>query len=119
MTLHSFNDAHLWNPELRALMQKIEVVENAEFTQAFERLPVEHRTRVTVVTHSGEHLAGEAGGDQDDVSAPKSDTQIVEKFSRLIEDVLSAKQMNVIVNRLWQLEELGNLAEIPPAFALH
>ena len=34
VTPRSFNDAHLWNPELRALMQKIEVVENEEFTQA-------------------------------------------------------------------------------------
>ena len=39
VTLRSFNDAHLWNPELRALMQKIEVVENEEFTKAYERLP--------------------------------------------------------------------------------
>ena len=34
VTPRSFNDAHLWNPELRALMQKIEVVENEEFTQS-------------------------------------------------------------------------------------
>src|SRR5262249_23477193 len=50
VTSRSFDDAHLWNPELRALMQKIKVVENVEFTQAFERLPQEHHTRVSVVT---------------------------------------------------------------------
>ena len=45
-----FDAEHLGNPELRALLQKIEVVANPEFTQADERLPVEHRTRVTAVT---------------------------------------------------------------------
>ncbi len=39
---------------------------NQEFTQAFERVPVEHRARVIVVTSDGERLVGEAGGDQDD-----------------------------------------------------
>ena len=47
--------------ELRALMRKIEVVENAEFTQAFERHPPEHRTRVTVVTGNGERLVERRG----------------------------------------------------------
>ena len=45
VTLRSFNDAHLWNPELRALMQKVEVVENDEFTKAFEDQPPRHCAR--------------------------------------------------------------------------
>ena len=118
VTPRSYNDARLWNPELRALMQKVEVVENPEFTAAFERLPIEHRTRVTVVMHSGERLVGEAGGDQDDLSAPKSDAQIEEKFRGLTGDVLGAKQVNAILERLWSLEEIANVAEIPQAFVL-
>jgi 2-methylcitrate dehydratase len=118
ITLRSFNDAHLWNPELRALMQKIEVVENEEFTQAFERLPVEHRARVTIVTSAGEQLVGETGGDQDDLSTPKSDAQIVEKFRSLTEDALGTKRVNAILDRLWHLEEMGHVAEIPAALIL-
>src|SRR4029077_8088615 len=112
------NDAHLWNPELRALMQKIEVVENKEFTKAHERLPQEHRTRVTVVTRSGERLVGEAGGDQDDMAVPKSDAQIEEKFRGLVEGTLGARRTNTILDRLWQLENSKDVAEIPPAFVL-
>ncbi|MBI4189999.1 MAG: MmgE/PrpD family protein [Betaproteobacteria bacterium] len=118
VTPRSYNDAHLSNPELRALMQKIEVVENEEFTKAYERLPQEHRTRVTVVTRSGERLVGKAGGDQDDMAVPKSDAQIEGKFRGLAEDVLGAKRVNTILDRLWHLEELGNVAEIPSAFVL-
>ena len=58
-TLRSFNDAHLWNPELRELLRKVEIVENEQFTRAYERVPVEHRARVTVILHSGERLVGE------------------------------------------------------------
>lgn len=118
VTLHSFNDAHLWNPDLRALMKKIEVIENDEFTKAYWKLPQQHRSRVTVVTRSGEQLVGEAGGDQDDLAAPKTDARIEQKFRGLTEDVFDAKRVNAILDRLWHLEELGNVAEIPPAFVL-
>ena len=118
VTPRQFNDAHLWNPELRALLQKIEVVSNEEFTQAYERLPVVHRTRVTVVTHNGERLVGESGGDQGDLSENKSDAEIADKFRGLTEDFLGAKRVNAILDRLWHLENLRNVSEIPPAFAL-
>jgi len=118
VTPRSFNDAHLWNPDLRALMQKIEVVANEEFTKAYVKLPVEHRTRVTVVTRSGERLVGEAGGDQDELSAQMSDTQIEDKFRGLCEEVLGAKQVTSILRSLWHLEKMENVNAIPPAFVL-
>ena len=112
VTLRSFNDAHLKNPELRALMQRIEVVENERFTQAFEQLPPEHRARVTVLTNSGERLVGETGGDNEDLSAPRSDAQIDEKFRGLTEDFLGAKRVNAILDRLRRLEDrLGDTSE--------
>ena len=67
---------------------------------------------------SGERLVGQAGGDQDDLSATRSDVQIVDKFRGLTEDVLSTKQVNGILDLLWRLEDLENVADIPPAFSL-
>jgi 2-methylcitrate dehydratase len=118
ITIRTFDDAHLWNPELRALMQKIEVVENAEFTRAFKQLPQQHCTRVTVVTNSGERLVGESGGEQNDLAAQKSDAQIVEKFQELTEDFLGAKRVHAILDRLWHLDDLESVAVIPPDFVL-
>ena len=43
---------------------------NDEFTVAYERVPVEHRTRVTVKLRGGEQLVGESGGDKGDLSQP-------------------------------------------------
>ena len=118
VTLRSYNDANLRDPQLRALMRKIEVVENKVFTDAYNSERQEHRTRVTVETNGGERLVAEAGGDQDDLSAPRNDAQIAEKFRGLTEDYLGARQVNAILDRLWQLEELDDVAEIPPAFVL-
>src|SRR4051812_16489271 len=43
LTPASFGDDRLWSPELRALLPKIDVVANPAFTEAYERVPVEHR----------------------------------------------------------------------------
>ena len=119
VTLRSYNDAHLWNPELRAFLKKIEVVEDGEFTKAYYGTPQLHRMRVTVITNSGEQLVGEAGGgDKDDLTSPKSDEQIEKKFRGLTEDVLGANLANLILERLWHLEDLKNVAEIPPLLVL-
>ncbi len=118
VTPRSFNDAHLWNPELRALLHKIEVVENEEFTKAYVKLPVEHHTRVTVVMANGEKRVGAAGGAHDELSAPKSDREIADKFRMLCEEPLGARQVDAILERLWQLEQMDNVDAIPPAFVI-
>ncbi len=117
VTPRSYDEAHLRNPQLHALMQKIEVVENEEFTRVYVQAAVQ-RARVTVEMENGERLLGESGGDKDNLSAPKSDAQIVEKFHGLTEDALGAARANSIVERLWGLEKIGNAATIPPDFVL-
>ncbi|HZM44552.1 MAG TPA: MmgE/PrpD family protein [Burkholderiales bacterium] len=116
VTPRQFDDAHLRSPELRALLAKIEVVSNDEFTRAYEKLPVEHRTRVHVAMRGGERVTGEAGGDQGDLSERKSDAQISEKFRGLTEDFLGAARANAMLERLWMLESLRDVAPVPAGF---
>lgn len=118
VTLRSFNESSLWNRERRALMEKIEIVTNDEFTKAFERSPIQHRTRVTVVTENGERFVGESGGDDDDPMSQKSDAQIIDKFRSVTEDYLGSKRVNSILDRLWHIDEIPNIAEILPALTL-
>ena len=118
LTPSSFNDAHLRSPELRTLLPKIEVVANDEFTAAYERVPVEHRTRVTVALRNGERLTGYAGGEQGDLSQPKSDRDIEEKFRALTEGVLGAQRVSTILRYLWDLEHQADVASIPPMVVL-
>ncbi len=118
VTPRSFNAAHLRDTTLRALMQKIDVVENAEFTRANERQPAEYRTRVTVTTRGGQLLIGESDGDHDAVSAVYTDEQIAAKFRGYAEELLGRKRADAILDRLWSLETSSSVADIPPAFVL-
>ncbi len=117
VTPRQFDDAHLRSPELRALLAKIEVVSNDEFSRAYEKLPVEHRTRVKVAMRGGERLTGEAGGDQGDLSETKSDAQIAKKFHGLTEEFLGVARAESMLERLWTLERSPDVAPIPAGFS--
>ena len=116
VTPRQFDDAHLKSPDLRALLAKIEVVVNDQFTKAYDRLPVEHHTRVCVVTRGGERLVGEAGGDKGDLSQPKTDAQIAEKFLGVTEEFLGPARARAAFERLFRLDDLDNAARIPNDF---
>ena len=116
VTPKQFDDEHLKSPALRALLAKIEVVTNDEYTKAYERLPVEHHTRVNVLMRGGERFVGEAGGDKGDLSQPKSDAQIAEKFLGVTEEFLGPARARSALERLFRLDELDNAARIPDDF---
>jgi len=116
VTPRQFDDAHLKSPDLRALLARIEVVTNDEFTKAYERSPVEHQTRVIVLMRGGERLVGESGGDKGDLSQPKSDAQITEKFLGVTEEFLGPSRALAALDRLFRLEELDSAERIPSDF---
>jgi len=118
VTAASFDERHLWDPELRSLMQKIEVVANEEFTRDYERHPVLHRSRVVVTTRGGERIVGESGGDDDDLSTPMTDAQIEAKFRSVAEPVFGAARAASQLDRLWNLERLPNVEAIPTDFVM-
>ncbi len=117
ITLRSFNDAHLHNPDLRSLMTNITVSENPEFTAAYAQTPPRHRTRVTVETSDGKLLVGESGSEPV-LSLSEKNMQIEKKFRGLGEEYLGAKRTDAILNRLWHLDEIDNVATIPSDFVL-
>ena len=116
LTPASFANERLWSPELRALLPRIEVVADPEFTEAYERVPVEHRTRVTVALKNGEQLTGYAGGGAGDLSQHRSDAEIEDKFHALTRGALSAEGSEAALRLLWQLDAVPDAAEIPAFF---
>ena len=113
LTPASFGDARLRDPRLRALLPKIEVVADEAFTAAYERVPVMHCTRVTVRLRDGGSVVGEAGGDKGDLSQPKTDAEIADKFLALTEGVLGAGRANAALEALWRLEAMPDVRAIP------
>ena len=116
VTPRQFDASHLGSPQLRGLLRKIEVVANEEFTRDYEKVPVVHRSRVNVRFRGGQLASGEAGGDLGDLSQPKSDAQISEKFLGTASEFLGAARARSLLDRLWALEALERIAEIPQSF---
>jgi 2-methylcitrate dehydratase len=112
-TPESFADERLWSPELRGLLPRVEVVSNEEFTAAYERVPVEHRTRVTVLMKNGERLSGYAGGAEGDLSQPKSPAEVEEKFHALTARGLGAQRAGAAIAALWDLDSMPDVSAIP------
>ena len=118
VTHHSFDKAHLADPNIRALTNKVSVEENSEFTIGYESIPVQHRTRVTVTMEDGRIIAGEAGGDDNDLSAPRTDAQIDEKFRKLAGAALGESRTNATLGQLWALQEVADVGVIAPGLVV-
>ena len=118
VTPRSFLEARLWDPELRALVQKVKVIHNPEFTQDYEKLPVQHRTRVTVATAGGATHVGEIRTLKGAPIDPMDDTEIEDKFRSLTGEYIGGKRARTIMDRLWSTDRIGDVGEIPPLFVL-
>lgn len=116
LTRQSYDDERLWSPRVRELMRKVEVVENDEFTQAYEGTPQAHHTRITLVMKSGEKRIAASGGDADDVASPKSDAQVTAKFNALTQDALGRERADRILDCLWNSERTGEVAQLVSMF---
>jgi 2-methylcitrate dehydratase len=116
VTPRQFDSAHLESPVLRGLLRKIEVVANDRFTREYEQVPVVHRTRVNVRLRGGQSVSGEAGGDQGDLSLPKSHAEISGKFLGTAGEFLGASRARALLDWLWALEKIERIAEIPASF---
>jgi hypothetical protein len=75
---------------------------------------VQHCTRVSIAMRGGERFVGEAGGDKGDLSQPKSDAEIEDKFRALTEGVLGAKRVDAALDALWSIDGAGDVSHIPP-----
>ncbi len=113
-----FNEDYLANPDLLALVQKVEVICNPEFTKAYMTHPAAHRIRVAVTTRSGERHAAELNSIRGDPTDPMTDGEIEDKFRGQCEEFLGRKQARAILDSLWRLDEMADVAAIPPAFVL-
>ena len=118
MTPASFANERLWSQELRTLLPKIEVVADPEFTEAYDRVPVKHRTRVTVVLGNGEHVRGYAGGEEGDLSQSRSDAEIEESFCPT-HDALTRQGADAALAMLWRLDAMPDVTAIRSFSGLH
>lgn len=116
VTPASFGDERLHDPQLRGLLQKVQQRDDAAFTHAYERIPVQYRARVTAILRSGERLVGETGGEHGDLADPMSEADISGKFRQIVEPALGADAVTRILGELWTLEQAADVSHVPAMF---
>jgi 2-methylcitrate dehydratase PrpD len=99
--LNAFAPERLRDPDVRALMQKIECVADAELSKAFPR---QRAARVEIELASGrrvEHFQPTRKGDPE---APLTDAELDDKFLELATPVIGDARARALLKRLWSLE---------------
>lgn len=113
--LDDFTEERIRDPQIRALMKKIEVREKEEYTRAN---PESNYFRIEVITRSGEHHVREIRYAKGHPKNPMSDQEIEAKFRRLAEPVMGRVQMDRVLDRLWHLEDVESLRALLDLFVL-
>jgi 2-methylcitrate dehydratase len=108
-----YNHGRLHSAVLRDLIAKVRVEESAEFTEAYESMPVVHRTRVSVSLADGETAQGESGGRFGDISDAMSAEQVADKFNGLVAPILGSTGVEQLVQYVNSLEALDDVGAVP------
>ncbi len=110
-TVHQrhFGDEYLRNEELLDLVSRVKVSVSEE---ANRRAPEAMLCEVEVVTKSGQRYSSEVAYHKGHYKNPIADSEVEEKFRSLAEDVLSARQIDRLLDRLWHLEDVKDMGEI-------
>ena len=117
ITPRSFDEARIHDPALRKLLARVKLTQNADYTEAYERIPVRYRARVTVVTDSGEAIIGETGGEHGDLSDAMDEAAVSAKFAQLVGPALGAAGVRCALDALRGLAGSTDVSTLPPLFA--
>ena len=104
-----FDEATLRDPQLLDLMQKIEVVRDAECDAAW---PEAILNIVTVETSDGREHTAKVPYYAGHYKRPMSDQELEQKFKRLTAGLLDQDRQEAVLERLWHLEDVDSLAGV-------
>jgi hypothetical protein len=69
-----------------------------------------------VELNDGRRIVGESGGELGDISTPKSQAEVDQKFRGAAEEHLGKSRADRVLERLWSLESMSSIDEIPELF---
>lgn len=118
VSVRSFDASRLEDPRIAALMAKMALRENDEFSAAFAGQPQHYCARVSVVLQDGSCLSAQSGRDEDDLAAPKSDAWVGKKFHGMVEGLIAHARADAILTRLWHLTDEQDVSALPPTLVL-
>lgn len=113
--LVSFDDAHLKNPEISALIQKTRIHRDSELDGLYPK-GIPNRLRVT--TANGKTYERLVTFPRGHAENPMTDEEVTAKFIRMTSPVLSRHQIDYALEYLWHLDSLEDVNALLEAFAV-
>ncbi|MBA4422898.1 MAG: MmgE/PrpD family protein [Syntrophus sp. (in: bacteria)] len=104
-----FTLERLEDEDLKELMKKIKVGGDPDLTGAYPR---KWPARVTIALKDGQMLYGDNEYPKGDPENPLSEQELIAKFKDLTSGALPAGQADAIIDRVMDLESLGNVNEL-------
>ena len=115
VTLDSFNDAHLADENLMALVQKIKVVGDAELNKKYpDGIP----NRITITMTDGSTLQHEVTFPRGHHHNPMTDAEVESKFRSMAEPMLAENAILEILDRCWNLDKQTDIGELLRLFQI-
>jgi 2-methylcitrate dehydratase PrpD len=107
--LADFTPARLEQSDLVSLMKKIRIAGDPDLTRAYPR---KWPARVTITLKEGRRLEAANEYPKGDPENPLSQQELIAKFKSLTEGMLPSGQADTIIDRVMNLETMGNVREI-------
>jgi 2-methylcitrate dehydratase len=104
-----FGPEYWRDPRLLNLVQKVKVSVSEE---ANRRAPEAMLSTVEVVTSAGQRVTTEVAYHRGHYKNPMSDQEIEAKFRVLAQDLLTSTQIDALLDRLWNLEQVADIGEV-------
>ena len=107
--LSAFAPERLIDPDIKTLMEKVELKVHPELDSKF---PGQRAALVTVHTKGGSSYSYLQPTRKGDPDMALTDAELQDKFNELVEPVLGSKRCAAVAHALWQLEALPDLAAV-------
>jgi 2-methylcitrate dehydratase PrpD len=101
--LDAFGPDRLRDPQVRQLMQRLELRADPAFTAGFPRM---RAARLTVTTTAGQVLEHHSPFRKGDPESPLSDADLADKFDELAGPVLGRARARALREDIWRLETM-------------
>lgn len=114
ITLDTFTDERIQEPQLRALIQKVKVNRNEEMTAGYpDGIP----NLLIIRTLDGREFQKKIAYPLGHHKNPMTDADIERKFRGLASRVMSESSMNDILDELWRIDTCEDVSEVMALFA--
>jgi 2-methylcitrate dehydratase PrpD len=104
--LNAFDPDHLSDPDVRALLKKIEPIADPEISAGY---PNRRESRVEIELNDGRKLEYFQPYRKGDPELPLTDEELNDKFTELAEPVLGKAAAASLLKQLWGTEKLANV----------